>query len=216
MHNHFDKHLNLKALILERRPRTIVECGAGTGELTRLIAELKSVYDFAYHVISDRPIEGVDSVLWHSGLSYDVLKTFEDLSIDLCIIDTDHNYWTLMKEFEAVFHKMSDGGLIALHDVETFYHDTGMALSYGDGTTYPKEEIEKYAQYGGIGAAMIDFLQLKKMDYKLIGYTVASHGAAVIQRHIKNRYAILAPGPEAAYAGNRSIKEKEHAGISSR
>jgi len=215
MHNHFDKNLNLKALILEHKPRLIVECGAGTGELTRLIAGLKSDYDFSYHVISDSRVPGIDRVHWHSGLSYEVLKTFVDGTIDLCIIDTDHNYWTLMKEFEAVFNKISDNGFIALHDVDTFYHDTGMALSYSEGTPYPKEEIEKYAPYGGVGAAMIDFLQLKKMDYKLVRYLTESHGAALLQRYRKSRYAILSPGPEAAYSNSYS-KEKDYASVSTR
>lgn len=201
MRNHWDKFLNLKQIILERRPRVIVECGAGDGGLTRLIAGLLDVYDFEFHVISDKVLEGIDPrICWRTGLSYEALPDFEDSSIDLCIIDTDHNYWTLMKEFAAVFNKIREGGLVAMHDVETFYHDTGMALAYWDGKPYPRAEIEKLAPYGGLGDALIEFLQLKKMHYKLLAFTPESHGAALIERRTQSIFSIIVPGPGAGFA----------------
>lgn len=209
MHNHFDRNLNLQKWILERHPRVIVECGAGNGELTRLIASIFEVYDFEFHVISDNALD-IKGVHYHTGLSYELLNEFEDHSVGLCIIDTDHNYWTLMKEFAAVFNKISEGGLIALHDVETFYHDTGMALAYWDGKPYPKEEIEKYAPYGGLGDAMIDFLQNKKMHYKLLAYTAESHGAALIEKRSQSIFNMVVPGPGAGFAPK--LKEAVHAG----
>lgn len=213
MHNHFEKGLNLKQLILDRKPKVIVECGAGNGALTRKIQELLNIYDFEFHVISDKALEGLDSrIHWHTGLSYEVLSEFNDGSIDLCIIDTDHNYWTLMKEFAAVFNKISEGGLIALHDVETFYHDTGMALAYWDNKPYPREEIEKYAPYGGLGDAMIDFLQNKKMHYKLLAYTAESHGAALIEKRSQGIFSIVVPGSGAGFAPKLK-EEKEHASV---
>lgn len=213
MHNHFNKGLGLKSLILERKPKLIVECGAGNGELTRMIASLLDDYLFEFHVISDKVLEGLDpGIIWHTGLSYELLETFKDGDIDLCIIDTDHNYWTLMKEFAAVFNKMSEGGLIALHDVETFYHDTGMALAYWDGKPYPREEIEKYASYGGLGDALIDFLQNKKMHYKLLAYTAESHGAALIEKRSQSIFSIVVPGSGAGFAPKK-MEVKEYAGI---
>lgn len=209
MHNHFDKNMNLKKWILERRPNHIIECGAGNGELSRLIDGLHSEYTFTFTVVSDNIPSGVDAYA-QPGLSYEELGKFSDGSIDLCIIDTDHNYWTLMKEFAAVFNKISEGGLIALHDVETFYHDTGMALAYWDGKHYPREEIEKYAPYGGLGDAMIDFLQNKKMYYKLLAYTAESHGAALIEKRTQNIFNIVVPGPGAGFAPkNMEVKENE-------
>lgn len=211
MHNHFDRGLNLRKLILEHKPRLIVECGAGNGDLTRKIAALAPEFMFDFHVISDKAIEGIDPhIVWHTGLSYEVLPAFEKDSIGLCIIDTDHNYWTLMKELSAVFDKITEDGLIALHDVETFYHDTGMALSYWNDKPYPREEIEKHAPYGGLGDALIEFLQLKKMHYRLLGYTPESHGAALIQRKTQSIFSIVVPGSGAGFAPK---KEATHAGV---
>ena len=201
MHNHFENYLNLKKWILERRPRTIVECGAGNGELTKHLSSLLDIYNFKLVIISDKAVEDLDSrIIWNSGLSYEALKEFSNASIDLCIIDTDHNYWTLMKEFEALFNRISEGGLIALHDVETFYHDTGMSLGYFNGIPYPKEEIEKYASYGSLGDAMIDFLQIKKLNFKLLYYTPESHGAALIEKRSQTHFSIVVPGSQPIYA----------------
>lgn len=209
MHNHFDQHLNLKAFILERRPKVIVECGAGNGALTRKLASLIDECGFELHVVSDMAIKGIDSrIKWVTGLSYEELAVFGDSSIDLCIIDTDHNYWTLMKEFAAVFTKIREGGLIALHDVETFYHDTGMALSYWDDKPYPKEEIMKYASAGSLGDALMEFLTTYKMTYKLLAYTKESHGAALIEKRSQTMFSIMTPGPGAIFAK----KETQHAG----
>ena len=210
MHNHFDKNLDLKALILERHPALIVECGAGQGDLTRQIASLLDVYDFRFVVISDKAVEGLDPrIEWKVGLSYEALADFKDNSLDLCIIDTDHNYWTLMKELSAVFLKMREGSFIALHDVETFYHDTGMALSYWDGKPYPKEEIEKHATFGSLGDAVIAFLSLQKLYYKLHSWNHESHGAALLERKTQTHFNIVVPGPEAIF----SKKETDHAGV---
>lgn len=210
MHNHFDKHLNLKALILEKRPEVIVECGAGHGDLTRKIASLLDAYDFSFEVVTDNPLPEIDNrIVWHSGLSYEFLEQTKNESIDLCIIDTDHNYWTLMKELAAVFPKISEGGMIAIHDVETFYHDTGMALSYWDGKPYPREEIEKCAPYGGLGDAVIEFLRMQKLHYRLHSWNHESHGAALLERKTQTHFNLMTPGPEAIF----SKKEPQHAGI---
>lgn len=194
----------------------IVECGAGEGALTRKLASLLDVYPFELHVISDKVLEGLDPrIHWITGLSYEVLKDFQKDSIDLCIIDTDHNYWTLMTEFSVLFERVKEHGFIAMHDVETFYHDTGMALAYWDGKPYPREEIEKYASYGSLGDALIEFLHLKKMNYRLVAFTTESNGAALIQRKTQSIFSIVVPGSGAGFAP-KNTEVKEHAGISTR
>jgi len=200
MHNHWNNHLNLAQFILDRKPKIIVECGAGNGELTRKLADLLDLYHFELHVISDNKIEGIASrIVWHEGLSYEELSHFEDDSIDLCIIDTDHNFWTLTKELNAVANKIRENGLIAMHDVDTFYHNTGMALSYWDGKPYPKEEIEACAPYGSLGDALIDFLHEKKMNFRMKAWSSDSNGAALIEKRTEPIFAIVIPGPKAVF-----------------
>ena len=121
-----------------------------------------------------------------------------------------------MKELAAVFNRIKEGGLIALHDVETFYHNTGMALGYSSGEPYPQKAIEDCAPYGGVGDAMIEFLQLKKMNYKLLAYTAESNGAALIERRTEPIFSIVVPGPKAIYAQTNSLKETDHASVSPR
>lgn len=209
MHNHFDQFLNLRKIILEKKPMVIVECGAGDGELTRKIASLLDDYIFDFHVISDKKIEGLDPrVEWMTDLSYEALKKFPKGGIDLCIIDTDHNYWTLREELRVLNDRISEGGLIALHDVETFYHDTGMALAYWNDKPYPKEEIEALASQGGLGDAMIMFLASDNMHWKLFAYHRESHGAAVLEKKTQKEFTIVVPGPGAGFAPQ---KEEVHA-----
>lgn len=212
MHNHFDQFLNLKSLILERRPKTIVECGAGDGKLTRKLSAMLDLYPCELHVISDKEVAGLDArINWINGLSYNAIKSFPDDSIDLCIIDTDHNYWTLMNEFAALFNKVREGGMVALHDVETFYHDSGMALSYWNGEDYPKSEIEKWSVHGSLGDALIWFLNANTFQWKLMGYSKESNGAAVIEKRTQNRFSLLTPGPGAIFADNK--QEVVNAGV---
>lgn len=210
MHNHFDQFLNLRDIILEKKPKRIVECGAGNGDLTRKLASLLHIYPFEFYVISDKKVEGLDDrINWIVGISYEALKGFD--FIDLCIIDTDHNYWTLREEFRALDSRITEGGLIALHDVETFYHDTGMALSYWNDHHYPKEEIEAMANQGGLGDAMIMFLASDHMHWKLLAYDRHSHGAAVLEKKTQKEFVIVVPGSGSGFAPQK--KEIAHASI---
>lgn len=210
MHNHFDQFLNLREFILERLPRRIVECGAGNGDLTRKIASLLDIYPFKFHVISDKKIDGIDDrIHWKTGLSYEALLEFEPESIDLCVIDTDHNYWTLREELRVLDSRISEGGLIALHDVETFYHDTGMALSYWNDMPYPREKIEGMANQGSLGDAMIAFLASENLRWKMLAYDRRSNGAAVLEKKAQSEFMIVVPGPGAGFAPQ--LKEEVHA-----
>jgi hypothetical protein len=204
--------LNLKQIILERKPKQIVECGAGNGDLTRKLASLIDECGFELDVISDKMIDGIDDrIHWHVGLSYEELKSFDNNSIDLCIIDTDHNYWTLREELRVLNDRIKEGGLIALHDVETFYHDTGMALSYWNDMPYPKKEIESMANQGSLGDAMVMFLASDNLHWKMLGYDRHSHGAALLERRTQSKFSIIVPGPGAGFAPTN--KEIEHASV---
>ena len=95
MNQHFDRHLCVRDFILEHRPKLIVECGGAEGANTLKILSLQSLYPFQLITISDNasPLEkGIKNFTWKRGISYQELCRFDDATIDLCIIDTDHNY----------------------------------------------------------------------------------------------------------------------------
>lgn len=204
MTGHFDKNLNLRQLILDKRPRVIVECGAGNGDCTKLLAHLKWWVPFELYSITDKRLdEGAEwslEVDWKIGLSYEKLKDFKDEEIDFCIIDTDHNYWTLRAELDAVMPKMAEGGLIVMHDVDDFYHHTGMAMSYWNDQAYPEKEIMDCSKQGGLGLALIDFLAQYRGTFQLKHWTDTHHGCAVIEKKTVTETQVIRPGTDPVFA----------------
>lgn len=201
LHTHFDQHLNLRKILLDKKPGVIVECGAGNGDNTKLLAHMMQFYPLELHVISDKMVEGLDPrIKWTVGLSYKELAKFPDNSIDMCIIDTDHNYWTLMKELSALDPKLKEGGLIIFHDVDEFYHNTGLALSYWNDEPYPKDEILSYAKYGGVGDALLSFLTKYNSKYKLLYWTDKNYGAAMVEKKTVKDAMVIMPGTNPVFA----------------
>ena len=197
MHNHFDKYLNVRQIILDAKPSHVVECGALFGENTRQLVELKKEIPFKLTVITDNDvsIDGVDNLI--RGISYEEIQKMPDESIDICIIDTDHNYWTLAVELSSLHAKLKKGGLIILHDVSAFYFDTGLAGMYFNGKDYPKQRIEEIGkQRGGIGNALMDFLSVNRTSYQLITFTSESCGAAVVKKVMRDSFLIATPTQE--------------------
>lgn len=201
MTGHFDVHLKLRDLILARRPKVIVECGAGNGDCTRLLAHLKLMYPFDLISITDKEVlPYIEEVDWKIGISYQVLPTLEDGSVGMCIIDTDHNYWTLRSELEALLPKLEEGGLVVIHDVDTFYHDTGMGMSYWNGSDYPEKEIMSCVSKGGLGDAVIDFLHDRRNQFKLLWWNPNHHGVSVLERKTVDHTNIIRPGTDPVFA----------------
>lgn len=200
MTGHFDKHLNLRQLILDKKPTVIVECGAGNGDCTRLLAHLKLWYPFDLYSITDKKIDGIDEVDWKIGVSYERLHDFSDGEIGMCIVDTDHNYWTLRTELDVLRSKVAEGGLIVMHDVDTFYHDTGLAMSYWDGHDYPESDILARAHRGGLGDAVIDFLHDHRDEFKMRSWTTDHHGCAVIEKQTVTVTRLIRPGTDPVFA----------------
>lgn len=208
MHNHFFQFLNLRKIILEHRPSVIVECGAGNGDNTRLLAHLLDLYPFELHVISDKKVEGLDPrIKWTVGLSYTELAKYPDDSIGLCIIDTDHNYWTLRKELEVVKDKIKEDGLIAFHDVDEFYHDTGMAMSYWNDLPYPEKEIKACIGLGGLGDALLRFLVDFNVDWRLLYWVKEKYGAAIIQRKTVRTTKVILPASAPVFAKPHEVSK---------
>lgn len=199
--NHFDQFLNIRKFMFGLRPKLVVECGAGNGDCTRLLAHMLDNYPFELHAISDKKVEGMDPrIVWKEGISYQLLKDYEPESIGMCLIDTDHNFWTLTKELEAVKDKIQEGGLILLHDVEAFYHDTGMAMSYWNDEPYPEKEIMECVSQGGLGDAMINFLARHNNQYKLIAYTTEVAGVAALLKQTVIQTRVIRPAGSPVFA----------------
>jgi len=199
--NHFDQHLNIRKLMIERRPELVIECGAGNGECTRLLAHMLDNYPFDLHVISDKIVLDMDDrIEWKIGISYRLLRDYDFDSIGMVIIDTDHNYWTLQQELEAVAPRMKEGGLILLHDVQEFYHNTGMAMGYWNGESYPEETIMEHAKFGGLGDAMVAFLAKYNNTFKLLAFSPEAFGAAAIEKKTIENTSIVRPGTKPVFA----------------
>ena len=147
MQRHFDKHLNLKALIQEHQPKTVLELGANRGENTTNLIYLAEELGYVLIVVSPEyptwmkelpggEIEVKRAVFehkqldWVYGVSYIELPKMADASIDFCILDTDHNYWTLEKELLELKRVMAKDGIVAIHDTEEFADRNG-TMNFG-------------------------------------------------------------------------------------
>lgn len=186
MKEHFYKYLNLKSLLIDTKPKHVLECGSLDGENTANLISLIPDLGFKLTVISDDldPNRIDEGVTYIKGISYTEFPKLPDNSIDFCIIDTDHNYWTLQKELIALHTKLTENALVIMHDVETFYYDTGLAEDYGNGSEYPSKEIEETGlKAGGLGTALIDFLSSNRFNYRLIRWIPEGNGCAVIRKN---------------------------------
>jgi len=167
------------------------------GDNTKKILSLSDQLDFRLVTISDFP-SSEEANLYVSGgwdnkfpnfeyrnaISYLEIEKFNDGEIDFCLIDTDHNYWTLKKELEALHPKMSVKGIVCLHDTQTYRKNTGGIYPGGYKTNdkYPLAEIEAEQKKGkGMGHAIFEFLA-DRHEYIVLKESVESHGAMALEK----------------------------------
>src|SRR3990167_2867315 len=168
MHTHWDKQLKVKELVEGIKPSLVVELGAGGGENTAQYLELRKGQPFKMIVISDgdcpEAFRTTKDFEWRHAISYLELSKFEDGSIDFCSIDTDHNYWTLKQELTLLNKKLKSGGIVVMHDTESYRHSSGSMAGYGTGDPYPPEIKEN------IGKGMREALEeeVAAGHYKII------------------------------------------------
>ena len=137
-------------------------------------------------VISDDVELKDDGVTRIKGVSYREIPKLEDESIDLCLLDTDHNYWTMREELLALYPKLSYGGILIIHDVDTFYYASGLALSYADGSSYPLDQINVCTKaHGGMSMAVLDFLTNMKTAMMLKAWLPMDNGICLIRKNAK-------------------------------
>lgn len=190
MRHHFDQYLDIKRLILDRKPELVIECGADSGENTKNLIQLRQQLPFSLIVINDGDIGSwrLDlehlGIQWIVGISYLELAKLQDASIDFCLIDTDHNFWTLNQELTILSDKMSDHGIVVMHDTVTYARNSGHMDRYNCNTPYPAAEI---AQSANMGLGMTDAIDSAlKQNFHFLAFSPESHGATAIKRNVRN------------------------------
>ena len=183
MNSHFEVGLGVKKIIEDFKPKVVLELGAAGGVNTR---KLLSMDSFDLISISDSDLDMYHPRLtFIRGVSYiEIPKLLE--TIDIAIIDTDHNYWNTMKELDVLLPKMADKCIIMAHDTVAFGIKDGKApigtKLYSDNKTpYPMEEIVACGQSNqGVWNAMTNFA--KDKGFTVIGEVKILCGAMAIGR----------------------------------
>ena len=182
MHGHWDKFLKVKDLVKKAKPELVVELGAGGGDNTDQYLELRKSLPFKMIVISDgecpERFKNIPDFVWIFGISYKELGNTKLPFIDFCSIDTDHNYWTLKQELKCLNNCMRKGGIVVLHDTESYRHNSGVMMNYKADVPYPKEILEN--QKRGMVEALEE--EIKAGNYEIIKETKKSCGAIAIKR----------------------------------
>ena len=130
MFNQFYNGIKVKNIIDVIKPKLIVEIGIGNGENVMIILSYLAKNGNNYKLVSISesptcPIQKIplffnDNFFYLSGISYNVLnnKRLPNFpSIDICIIDSDHNYYTLKKELASLYPLLSNRSVIIMHDM---------------------------------------------------------------------------------------------------
>lgn len=174
MHDQFYVGMKIKDVIDQLKPKIVLEIGfgAGTNMMVLLTYTKKPGNDYKIISLSDDPglpkitipNDFVSKFLYVGGVSYGLLPKWKELKlpeqfdkpIDLCIIDSDHNYFTLKKELDGVYPLMSEKCAIAFHDTASkpcehhLYYSNALDKNsnsmvqntgYKDGTPYPYQEV---------------------------------------------------------------------------
>lgn len=140
-------------LVRVMKPKLIVELGVDYGfsliELARYNPGLTIGVDHfggdanaGYRNIKDKAVSNVEA----SGLNIriiqqkfdDAVVDFEDGEIDILHVDGLHEFAYVKHDFETWFPKVRSGGVILLHDTQSFRNDVGV---FFDSLPYTKFEI---------------------------------------------------------------------------
>jgi len=184
MHTHFDRHLNIKGLIEKYGVKEVLELGAMRGDHTRKLLTVAKVHVITDNAIPDDPLFLEAAVggrlFWEVGVSYRALVLLPDDSIEMALVDTDHNSWTLERELFYLSTKVKVGGLVVIHDTVSFAHSNGTMPGrvYCNGELYPYAEIildeRPYAD------AIEEFLDV----FEVVGKSQEDCGAVALRRTV--------------------------------
>jgi hypothetical protein len=101
------------------KPKTYVELGLYEGET---IEKVQPYIQKGYGIdMTPRP--QLENLKKHSNLNIIYSTTNEffesfDEGIDMAFIDADHCYESALKDFENVFQRLNNGGIIIMHDTD--------------------------------------------------------------------------------------------------
>ena len=125
------------ALVLVHQPKIVLETGTFMGYSTSCIASaLKQIGGKRIvHTIDCSPKDFLfkDSSLdeyinFIPGRSQDVSGIFDQQKFDMLVLDSNHDYETILSELKLYEPKLVDGGIILIHD-SLFFDGVGAAVS---------------------------------------------------------------------------------------
>lgn len=102
--------------ILYHRPFCVVELGAG--ESTSILAQAAERANVKFYSVDMKPWKNriyKKNFQFYLGLIEDFMTTFDDTPA-IVLIDANHDYEVVKKEFNFFFDKLVEGGVIFLHD----------------------------------------------------------------------------------------------------
>lgn len=88
--------------------------------------DLNQCYNNLKEYVQDKP-----NLVLIKGNSMDILKSFEDNSVDMVYIDGDHSYEGCKRDLEISFQKVKSGGWIMGHDYEMNMRKTRNYYDFG-------------------------------------------------------------------------------------
>ena len=171
---HFSEYLNVQELIAQYNPSWILELGAGSGDNTRKLLDTgKRIVVITDGLMPDGWESEVvlGNMQWICGISYLEIPKLQD-QVEFCVLDTDHNGWTLRREMEELEKVMAPGGILCIHDTETFGQTNGIMQEYVCRVPYPKEIEQSTLLYGDAW---------KRDGWTLIRESKESNGAIALQ-----------------------------------
>lgn len=144
-----------RPILLERRPRRVVEIGSQAGESTELLLELCAEINAHADIVDPEPprnLDEIQSLLRAHGAyhPFTSLQALENLPIaDVYLIDGDHNWYTVYHELTLIRDRAVAGDaslpLMILHDVDWPY---GRRDLYYDVSSVPEPYRQDLVQGG--------------------------------------------------------------------
>lgn len=225
MHNQFYSGMRMKDVIDQLRPKTILEVGFGAGTNVLMLLCYSKALGHNYRLISlsedhvvpniTLPHDFITKFVYVGGISYRLIPKWKEIGlpdefnglIDLCIIDSDHNYYTLKKELSHLDAIMADRCAIAFHDTASkpcehhLYYSNALdkdsnamvqTTGYKDGSPYPMKEVMETLHIPMM-AAIEEFLE-SHPDYKMLKHIDECCGCTLIGRNFNYIYQNEIPG----------------------